>query len=84
MSWLLDIRWSVFSTIFDLARQTNLRGKSEPRWFPHSLAMSFYVLPTLITVSGLVSWKITIVAAGLFSGSLMAGAVTETENWEGR
>jgi hypothetical protein len=43
--------------------------------------MSDCVLATLIIVSVLVSWKITVIAAGLFIVSLTAGAVTETEDW---
>jgi len=81
VSWLLDIRWCIFCAIFDLARQTKLRDGSEPRWFHCSLAMSDCVLATLIIVSVLVSWKITVIAAGLFIVSLTAGAVTETEDW---
>ena len=40
----------------------------------------YYQLPTtLFVVSAFVSWKTTVIAAGLFIVSLMAGAVTETD-----
>jgi len=73
-----------FCAIFDLARRTRLRDRSEPRWIHYSLAMSDCALPTLIIVSVLVSWKIAVIAAGLFIVSLIAGAVTETKDWEVR
>jgi len=79
---LLDIRWRIFCAIFDPAREAKLRDKSEPRWFHYSPAMSDCVLPTLIIVSVLVSWKITVIAAGLLIVSLMAGAVPETADRE--
>ena len=81
MSWLLEIRWCVFCAIFDLARQTKLHDRSEPKWFYYSPAMSDYVLAALLIVSVLVSWRVTVIAAGLFTVSSMTGAVTESGDW---
>lgn len=80
MSWLLEILCSIFGAIFDLARQTKLRDKSEAKWFHYSVAIGYYLLPTLLIVSVLVPWRITVIATGLFMVSLMAGAVTEPDD----
>ena len=80
MSWLLESLCSTFGALFDLARQTKLRDKSETKWFHYSLAIGYYLLPTLIAVSVFISWKITAIATGLFIVSLLAGAVSETDD----
>ena len=80
MSWLLEILCSIFGAIFDLARQTKLRDKSEAQWFHNSLAIGCYFLPTLLIVSVLISWRITAIATGLRMVYLMAGAVTEPDD----
>ena len=84
MSWLLEIPCSIFGAIFDLARQAKMRNKSETKWFHDSLAIGYYLLPTLILGSVFLSWKITAIAVGLFIVSSMAGAVTETDDWGAR
>jgi FtsH-binding integral membrane protein len=80
VSWLPEILCSIFGVVFDLARRTMLRRKSEAKWFHYSLAIGYYLLPTLLVVSVFISWKITVIAAGWFIVSLMAGAVTETDD----
>lgn len=80
MSWLLEILCSIFGAIFYLACQTKLRDKSEAKWFHYSLAIRYYLLPTLLIVSVLFPWRITVMATGLFMVSLMAGAVTEPDD----
>lgn len=84
MSWLLEILCSIFDAIFDLLHRTKLGGKSEAKWFHYSLATSCYLLPTLLVVSVFISRKITVIAAGLFMVSLMAGAAAETDDWGAR
>jgi len=79
MSWLLDIIGAIFSLIFDLARKSTLRDKSRPRWFDYSLATCYYLLPTATLVSAFISWRITVICAGVFVLSLIAGAVTEVD-----
>jgi len=64
VSWLLEILGSIFGAIFDVARQTKLCDRSEAKWFP--LAIGYYLLPTLLTGSVFISWKITVIATGLF------------------
>jgi hypothetical protein len=51
-------------------------------WFQYSFAIGYYLLPTLLIVSVFMSWKITVIAAGWFIVSLMAGAVTATDDLE--
>jgi hypothetical protein len=80
MDWLLEIIWSIFRAIFDLARKATLRDKSRPRWFNYTLAVSYYVLPLMLIVSLFISWKMTIIVAGAFIASLIAGAVTEADD----
>ena len=80
MSWLLEILCSFFGAILDLARQTKLGDKSEAKWFHYSLTIGFYLLPTLLLVSALIPWRITVIATGLFMVSLMAAAVTEPDD----
>ena len=82
MSWFAEILCSIFGVIFHLARRIMLRRKSEARWFRYSLAIGYYLLPTLLVVSVFMSWKITVIAAGWFIVSLMAGAVTATDDLE--
>lgn len=67
MSWLLEILGSIFGAIFDLARQTKLRDRSEAKWFHYPLAIGYYLLATLLTVSVSISSKITVIAAGFSS-----------------
>jgi len=80
MDWLLEIIWSIFRAIFDLARRATLRDKSRPQWFNYSLAVCYYVLPMMVIVSVFISWKITIIVAGAFIASLVAGALTEADD----
>jgi len=80
MDWLLEIIRAIFSVMFDLGRRAALRDRSRPRWFNYSLAASYYLLPALIVVSVFISWKITVIVIGLFLVSLVAGAMTETDD----
>jgi hypothetical protein len=65
--------------MFDLARKSTLRDKSRPRWFNYSLATCYYLLPIMTLVSAFISWKITVICAGLFVLSLIAGALTAVD-----
>jgi len=77
MSLLLEL---VFRTLFDLGREARLRDKNGPRSLRYSLAISYYVLPTLFIVSILISWKIAAIVAGAFIASLIVGAMTEADD----
>jgi hypothetical protein len=77
---VLEIIGSIFSAVFDLAREATLRDKSRPRWFNYSLAVCYYVLPVMFIVSVFISWKIAIIVACAFIASLIAGALTETDD----
>ena len=80
MDWLLEILKAIFSLTFDLARKATLRDKSRPRWFNYFLVLCYYVLPVTFIVSLFISWKITIIVAGVFIVSLVAGALTEADD----
>lgn len=80
MSWWPEILCTIFGAIFDPARRTKLRGKSEAKWFHDSPAIGYCLLPTLFILSAFVSWRTTLIAAGLFIVCLIAGAVTETDD----
>jgi len=80
MDWLLEIIKGIFSAMFDLARISTLRDKSRPRWFKYSLVVCYSVLPVMLLVSLFISWKVTIIVAGMFVLSLMAGAITEADD----
>ena len=80
MSWLIEIIKAIFSMMFDLARKATIRDKSRPRWFNYSLAICYYVFPLMIVVSVFISWRMTIIVAGVFIGSLIVGAFTEADD----
>jgi hypothetical protein len=80
MTWLLEIVQSIFRAIFDPARVGTLRDESRPRWLRYSLAVSYYVLPTLFLVSVFFSWKLAIVVSVVFLASLVVGAMTEADD----
>jgi len=80
MSWLLEIIESFFGAIFDLACRAVLRDKTRPRWFNYSLAIGYFVFPTLIMVSVFISWKITMIVTGVFIFSLITGAMSEADD----
>ena len=77
MDSLLEI---IFRVMFDIARKSTLRDKSRPQWFNYCLAACYYVLPLMLIVSPFISWKITMIVAGVFVVSLMAGFITEADD----
>ena len=79
---MLEIVESIFGALFDIARRATLRDKTRPRWLHYSLVVSYYVLPTLLIASVFISWKLTVIVAGVFIVSLIAGAMTEADDLE--
>jgi hypothetical protein len=80
VSWPLEIVQSIFRVIFDFARVGTLRDEGRPRWLRYSLALSYYVLPTLFLVSVFFSWKLAIIVSVVFLASLIVGAMTEADD----
>ena len=84
MDWLIEIIQAIFSPMLDLARKATLRDKSRPRCVDYSLAVCYYVLPVMLIISLFISWKITMIVAGVFVVSMMVGAVTEADDIRAR
>ena len=75
----LEVIKSIFGVTFYFAHLAALRDESRPRWANDSLAGCDYVLPVMLIISFFISWKIAVMVAAAFIGSLVVGAVSEAD-----